>query len=228
MPWYKTVAEQFRISPVGLLASTSLFNEKQVCIQQMYFYNDDDGRSSFINFINTYKNQSEWNIEDRKSYVRIYSADGMRVEVLANKPEFEESGISAIGEYLTKNKITPTVIIHRGHSYHTESTLEKIPASAKLVFVGSCGGFYKVSIALENAPEAHIISTKQVGTKTINDAMLLALNENIRAGKDIIWNDFWDKMRMKLGSNQYFSDYIPPNKNLEAVFIRAYYKLLGV
>ena len=44
------------------------------------------------------------------------------------KPEFEESGISAIGEYLTKNKITPTVIIHRGHSYHTESTLEKIPA----------------------------------------------------------------------------------------------------
>jgi hypothetical protein len=120
------------------------------------------------------------------------------------------------------------VVIHRGHSFHTEATLEKIQSSAKLIFVGSCGGFYKVSIAVENAPDAHIISTKQVGTKAINDAMLFALNENIRSGKDIVWNDFWDKMRLKFGNNQYFSDYVPPNKNLEAIFIKAYYKLLGV
>jgi hypothetical protein len=58
--------------------------------------------------------------------------------------------------------------------------------------------------------------------------MIYALNENIRQGKDIVWNEFWDKMREKLQNNQYFSDYIPPNKNLESTFIRAYYKILGV
>ncbi len=225
--WYRMVAKQFMISPVTSLPSTVLFAANS-CTEQMYFYNDDDGRSSFINFMNTYKSQSNWKIEDRNSYVRIYSQSGMDVQIFANKPEFEENGISAINEYLKERNLQPTVIVHRGHSFHTEATLEKIPASAKLIFVGSCGGFYKISIALVNAPDAHIISTKQVGTKTVNDAMLLALNENIRNGKDIVWSDFWDKMRDKLGSNQYFSDYVPPNKNLESIFIRAFYKILGV
>jgi len=58
--------------------------------------------------------------------------------------------------------------------------------------------------------------------------MLFALNETIRTGKDIDWNEFWSKMREKLGNNQYFGDYVPPNKNLETIFIRAYYKTLGV
>jgi hypothetical protein len=62
----------------------------------------------------------------------------------------------------------------------------------------------------------------------VNDAVIFSLNENIRLGKDIVWNEFWDKMREKLVHNQYFADYIPPNKNLEATFIKAYYKILGV
>ncbi len=226
--WYRRVSEQFKISSVNSLPSSSLFAEGKPCVEQMYFYNDDDGRSSFINFMNTFRNQPAWSIEDRKSYVRVYSNTGAQVEIFANKPETEQNGISSIEAYMKEENLSPSIIIHRGHSFHTESTLEKIPSSAKLIFVGSCGGFYKISMALENAPEAHIISTKQVGTKTINDAMLLALNDNIRTGKDIVWNDFWDKMREKLKSNPYFNDYIPPNKNLEALFFNAYYKILGV
>ena len=226
--WYKKISQQFKILPAASLASTTLFSEGPVCAEQMYFYDDDDGRSSFINFMNSYKNQPAWGVEDRNSYVRIYSRQQKKVEILANKPGSEENGISAIGDYFKENKMVPTVIVHRGHSFHTESTLERIPVSTKLLFVGSCGGFYKISIALANAPEAHIISTKQVGTKTVNDVMLFALNENIRAGKDIDWNEFWDKMRDRLGNNQYFGDYVPPHKNLEAIFIRAYYKILGV
>ncbi len=226
--WYKKVSQQFKILPVASLSSSSLFNSEKNCIEQVYFYNDDDGRSSYINFINTYKNQPAWTVEDRNSYVHIFSKQGLPVEIFANKPEFEENGTSAISAYFKEKNITPTVVVHRGHSFHTESTLEKVPASAKLIFVGSCGGFYKLPVALENAPEAHIISTKQIGTKTVNDAMIYALNENIRNGKDIVWNEFWEKMRDKLGGNQYFGDYIPPNKNLGAIFIRAYYKILGV
>ncbi len=225
--WYYSVSQQFKISPVSSLQSSVLFSNN-ACIEQMYFYNDDDGRGSFINFMNTYRNQPGWLVEDRNSFVRVYSQSGLPVEIFANKPEFEENGVNVIQTYLKEKKLSPSVVVHRGHSFHTEATLERIPTSAKLIFVGSCGGFYKISIALENAPEAHIISTKQVGTKTVNDALLLSINENIRNGKDIIWNEFWDKMRDKLGNNQHFSDYIPPNKNLESIFIRAYYKTLGV
>lgn len=226
--WYKKVAMQFKISPANTLASSTLFCTGPGCTEQMFFYDDDDGRSSFINFMNSYKNQTAWAVEDRNSYVRIYSKQQKKVEIFANKPGSEENGITAIDDYMSANKLVPTVVVHRGHSFHTESTLERIPPSTKLLFIGSCGGFYKISTALENAPEAHVISTKQVGTKTVNDIMLYALNENIRTGKDIDWNEFWSKMRDKLGNNQYFGDYVPPHKNLEAIFIRAYYKTLGV
>lgn len=226
--WYKKVSRQFKITPVSSLPSSALFDTADVCVEQMYFYNDADGKSSFVNFLNTYRNQANWVIEEHNTYVRILSRKGLKVEIFANRPEYEEEGVTAINNYMKEKYLLPVVVVHRGHSFHTESTLEKIPPSAKLIFVGSCGGFYKISIALENAPEAHIISTKQIGTKTLNDAMLYALNENIRNGNDIEWNEFWDKMRGKFGNNQYFSDYIPPNKNLESIFIRAYYKMLGV
>ncbi|HWB63919.1 MAG TPA: hypothetical protein VG603_10440, partial [Chitinophagales bacterium] len=116
--WYHGVSQQFRISPVTSLASSSLFDSSGQCIEQMYFYNDDDGRSSFINFMNSYRSQPGWNIEDRNTYVRIYSHTGKDVEILANKPEMDEKGIGAIDAYLKSANLTPTVIVHRGHSFH--------------------------------------------------------------------------------------------------------------
>ncbi|MCS6934418.1 MAG: hypothetical protein NZM35_04610 [Chitinophagales bacterium] len=225
--WYRKISKQFTVAPMNNMTNQSLFING-VCVEQMYFYNDDDGRSSYTNFINTYRSHSAWAIEDKYSYVRVYSTSGLPVEILANKPEYEENGVNAIYNYLQEKNYSPTVIVHRGHSFHTENTLERVPSTAKLVFVGSCGGFYKISIALSNSPDAQVISTRQIGTKSVNDPMLLALNENIRNGKDIVWNEFWEKMKEKLANNQYFSDYIPPNKNMEAIFMRAYYALLGV
>jgi hypothetical protein len=58
--------------------------------------------------------------------------------------------------------------------------------------------------------------------------MIFALNEQIRQGREIVWNEFWGRMKEKLGNNPYFNDYVPPNKNLESIFIKAYYKILGV
>lgn len=226
--WYRSVSKQFQVTPANSLPLSALFTENNICVGQMYFYNDDDGRSSYINFLSQYKTNGNWVIDDRGNYVRVYSVSGKQVEIFANKPEFQENGIQAINEYFKLRNLRPTVVVHRGHSFHTESTLERVPPSTRLLFVGSCGGFYKISIALESAPHAHVISTKQIGTKTVNDAMLFAINERIREGKDLDWNEFWDKMRERLGSNQYFKDYIPPHKNLESIFITAYYKILGV
>jgi hypothetical protein len=114
--------------------------------------------------------------------------------------------------FLLRAAINPAIIIHRGHSFHTEKTLEKIPASAKLVFIGSCGGFYKASIAIKNAPDAHIIATRQIGTQHINDPIIFSINEAFRQRQDIQWPTFWEKLKLQLGNYSLFYDYVPPHK----------------
>lgn len=226
--WFNTLSKQIKLPAVSQLPAKSLIAEEQRCIEQMYFYNDIDGRESFSNFLSTFKVLPTWKVEDRGSYVLVKSTEGNVVEIYANKPEYETNGQDAINDYFKENKIYPMVVIHRGHSFHTAATLEKIDEHVKLLLVGSCGGFYKLSEAIDNAPYAHIISTKQIGTKNINDPVLLSLNEYIRTGKNIVWKDFWEQMRQKLGSNPYFADYIPPHQNLKSLFSRAYFSLLGV
>ena len=78
------------------------------------------------------------------------------------------------------NNWEPLIIVHRGHSFHTEKTLSIVPANAKLLVVGSCGGYYKLPIAIERAPDAHIVSTKQIGTMRVNDPIIKLICEKIR------------------------------------------------
>lgn len=226
--WFNTLSKQIKLPAVSQLPTKNLIAEKQRCIEQMYFYNDVDGRESFTNFLNTFKVLPTWKTEDKGSYVMVKSVEGNDVEIYANKPEYETNGQDAINDYLKANDLTPTVVIHRGHSFHTASTLQNVNEHVKLLLVGSCGGFYKLSYAIDNAPDAHIIATKQIGTKNVNDPILLNLCEAIRVGKNIVWKDFWEQMRQKIGTNPHFADYVPPHQNLKSLFSRAYFSLLGV
>lgn len=226
--WFNALSKQIKLPAVSQLPAKNLISEKEKCVEQMYFYNDVDGRESFNNFINTFKVLPPWRIEDRGSFVIVKSIEGNSVEIYANKPEYETNGQDAINDLLKANGLKPTVVIHRGHSFHTNATLQNVDEHVKLLLVGSCGGFYKLSSAIDNAPEAHIIATKQIGTKNVNDPILLSLNEFIRNGKNIVWKDFWEQMRQKIGTNPHFADYVPPHQNLKSLFSRAYFTLLGV
>jgi hypothetical protein len=77
--------------------------------------------------------------------------------------------------------------------------------------------------------DAHIISSKQVGTKTVNEPILQAINNTVRNGRNIDWIPMWrDLGRMFSGeSKALFDDYIPPYKNLGAIFIKAYRNALA-
>lgn len=226
--WFNTLSKQIKLPAVSQLPAKNLIAEKEKCVEQMYFYNDIDGRESFNNFINTFKVLPAWRTEDKGSFVIVKSIEGNSVEIYANKPEYETNGQDAINDLLKANGLKPTVVIHRGHSFHTTATLQNVDEHVKLLLVGSCGGFYKLSSAIDNAPDAHIIATKQIGTKNVNDPILLSLNEFIRNGKNIVWKDFWEQMRQKIGSNPHFADYVPPHQNLKSLFSRAYFTLLGV
>ena len=118
-------------------------------------------------------------------------------------------------------------MVHRGHSYYAPYTIEQIQPSAKIVFLGSCGGFNLIHDVLSHASDAHIIASKQTGKLNINQPFIDLLNEKLRNGNNIDWIPFWNEFKSKAGRIEGFDDYIPPYKNLGAIFIKAYNSSMG-
>lgn len=226
--WYRAIGQAYKLPPLSSLFVKDLICSNGRIIEHCFFYDDDDGRSSYINFIAGYKNQADWAFEDFSTYVKISSRNGTPIEVYANKPEAEYVGQQAIVSLFKDLAVEPSIIIHRGHSYHTEKTIKQISNSPKFLFLGSCGGYYKIADALEKAPNAQTLATKQIGSKSVNDPVFRAFNEELRRGININWRNFWENMENRLGNNPLFFDYVPPHKNLGALFIRAYYYMVGV
>lgn len=225
--WFATMHKMYNVADLSVF-SPELLKSNNKIVERVYFYNDEDGRSSFDGFVKNYKNNTNWSIEDNFNYIKISSLNSNRVIMYANKPEFAENGDNAIQKQLRDNQETVSFVVHRGHSFHTENTLEKTNQQTKLVFVGSCGGFYKTFIATRNAPEAQVIASKQWASHTVNEPILFQLNEKIRLNQNIVWRSFWDDMKVRLSGNKLFDDYVPPHKNLESLFVKAFYQILEI
>jgi hypothetical protein len=95
------------------------------------------------------------------------------------------------------------------------------------VFLGSCGGYHLIHDVLEHAPDAHIIASKQIGKGVINQPFFNILMEKLRNGNDINWIPFWKEFGQSVSDKEGFQDYIPPHKNLGAIFIKAYKSQMG-
>lgn len=225
--WAKYVAEKYELPGLDQLPVYTLFNQKMENIQQYYFYNDQDGLGSYNNFIRSYERSPlEWIIKDLGTFVLVQSKTGRKIDIFANKAKDGEKGIDEMLEYMKKNALEPQIVVHRGLSTHTLKTFTRIPSSAKLILDGSCGGYYVQQVAIDRAPGAQILCNRNVGTMYINDPMFKQINDDIRAGKDIFWPDFWEKMNQRVGTNPYFKDYIPPHKNAATILIKALYDIL--
>lgn len=226
--WLKEMAEKYRLPDLAELSSSELFNQDKTNIQQYFFYDDKDGRASFQSLFAQYRNKPEWNIEEKENYITIKSSkEGGKIEIYANRPDKEDEGPEEIAKVLKEKNIQTIVIVHRGHSYHVQSTIERIPPIAKIVSLGSCGGYNNVDAVLKKAPEAHIISTKGTGTMFVNDPLFKVLNEEILSGRNINWPKFWIKAEKQVGKVKGFKDYVPPHKNLGVVFLKAYNKIIS-
>ena len=75
--------------------------------------------------------------------------------------------------------------------------------------------------ALDNCPDAHVIATRQIGDTRVNRPFFSILTEKIRNGHNIEWVPFWKELD-KMSNSDDFEDYVPPYKNLGALFIKAY------
>lgn len=228
--WYENISEKYGIPDITMLKNATLFQQNKESVWHMYFYDDEDGGASFKSFMSTFADKN-WAVKEEDSlHVVIRSVNGLPVVIYANKPKAEYEGQAYLERILDSAGVQPDVLIHRGHSYYASKTIEKIKPSAKLFVLGSCGGYHNLSGVIQRAPEAHIISSKQIGVQGVNNPMLKLIADAAREGRDVEWAQIWTDLDKQLkGSESYirFVDYIPPHKNVGAVFIRSYMKLTG-
>ena len=148
--WLKEMAEKFKLENLSKLESNDLFNQDKTNIQQYFFYDDEDGRTSFNNFLDQYQNQPNWHVIKKNHFVLITSShNGKKMDIYANYPGSQDEGPEAIEKILKEKNIETIVVVHRGHSYHASKTIERIPAIAKIVYLGSCGGYNNVEQVLK-------------------------------------------------------------------------------
>jgi len=103
--------------------------------------------------------------------------------------------------------------------------MSHLSAQNKVVILGSCGGYHNLSTILEQSEDAHIISSKQTGTMHVNDPLLRDIHQLILNGKDINWIELWTGLGLQMKTPQLqdlFNDYVPPHKNMGALFLKAF------
>jgi hypothetical protein len=229
------LSAELGIPPIYSVDYKTLTDDTGRVIQQVFFYGDEDkdGQNSFANFMAMFRGKAEWSIAENPDWVTIKSTKGKPVWIFANRPLLGDDDPDAAAQaklvkYLDSKNLAPTIFIHRGHSYHVKYSLAQLQPTARIVILGSCGGYNNMNEVLMTSPDAHIISSKQVGTKTVNEPILLAINNDLRNGKNIDWIPMWRELskEFKGDSKELFDDYVPPYKNLGVIFIKAYRKAL--
>lgn len=202
-------------------------------VQQVFFYGDEDGQLHFRGFLNSFA-AKDWDISLKPEWAEIKSRKGKKIWIFANRPldsdsNLDDSAQVHLNKYLQKNDLLPSVVVHRGHSYWLPRTLKRMPDDTHIVILGSCGGYKNLNQILHTAPEAHIISTKEIGRGDINQPILNYINQTLQDGKSIQWKSMWSSLTKQFASadkdtREAWEDYIPPYKNLGAIFIKAYNK----
>lgn len=227
------LSKEIGIPPIYTVDYNYLADDSGRIIEQVFFYGDSDGKSSFASYLTSFP-RSAWSITEKKEWIEIRSTKGKPILIFANLPLDNQTDKDAQAQadlvtYMQSKGLTPTIVIHRGHSYHLPYTIEQLPQSAKIIMLGSCGGYQNLKTILKYAPEAHIISTKETGAMNVNKPIIDALDNTLREGKNIDWRQMWAGLQAEFNHGpqrlrETFEDYIPPQKNLGALFIKAYNK----
>lgn len=229
------LTKQLGIPPIYTLHYKDLTDDSGMVVEQVFFYGDKDGKQSYNDFMGLF-GSGEWRVTRNAEWVTIKSIHGRPIWIYANLPldnetDKDDKAQSDLCDYLDDHNLHPSVVIHRGHSYHVKYTIERLPTSAKIVILGSCGGYKNLHDVLTTCPDAQIVSSKQTGTQTVNEPIIKAINGELLEGRDIEWIPLWSRIGKEFKGNAQaqdrFSDYIPPHKNLGALFIKAYKIQMG-
>ncbi len=219
-PWVpQAEREAFRLQDLSKLEMKDLESGDGVVVERYYFYNDEDGQASFANFVKSFQGRAGWKIEHGQGYVVVSSKGKDReMKIFANEPsvapdEEHPDRPDPVETELKKSGLKPTIVVHRGHIYHQEMTIDRLPDSVKLLVLGSCGGYATADKIMAAHPDIQMLSTKKTGTKLVNDTILRAMEDEIRDQEEMRWSDFWKVVTGKLGQNPDFGNYVSPDRH---------------
>jgi hypothetical protein len=191
-------------------------------IQQHIFYDDEDGLAAFKSFKSKFSSDKNYKITEEDGFLKIESIEGRKIVLYMNKPDAEKGLLRLMSLFETEKRY-PDVVVHRGHSYHLQTTIDVLTSNTKVAVLGSCGGYQNISRVLENASDAQIVSSKQIGTWTVNNELLKDMCEMMRTGSgEIVWSTLWAGLEERMKNNDKWKDYIPPNRNLGVKFVKAF------
>lgn len=226
----KSFSKQFALDPPYFLMRDKLLSNGRI-VEQLFFYGDKDGKLSFENFLTYYTKSKFWKIYRAEKWIEIKSLQGKPISVFANIPfdhadgeDRDTEAQTALSMYLQEQQWEPSIVVHRGHSYHLPSTISQLPLSAKVVLLGSCGSYQHLSKVLDVCPDAQIISSREVGSLSVNDPILRTINEAIRTGQNLDWVGIWKHLQQQMRINnakQRFENYVAPHKNLGLMLLKA-------
>ena len=227
------LTETVGIPSIYEIAKKELQDDKGRIVQQVFFYGDEDGKAFFPPFVNSFS-AKDWKITYKKEWVEIESLKG-NVFVFANKPldydaNLDDSAQAHLAVHFKTVGMKPSVVVHRGHSYWLPGTINRMPDNAKIVVLGSCGGYQNLNQILEISPDAHIVSTKEIGAGDINRPILNYMNQTFISDTTLSWKKMWQTLTKTFSTDpsmairESWDDYVPPYKNLGAIFIKAYHK----
>lgn len=227
--WFQSMASKYKLQPINQIDSSALFGMDRVHRQVHFFYDDEDGEASYASFITTFSTPN-YKITRKPNYVIIESIKGKKVAIYANHPKSEIEGQAALDTVMNSFKKDIQLFVHRGHSYYAMNTIDQIPPKTKIVFLGSCGSYHNIHEVLSRSENVHIISSKQIGTMGVNNPLLFHIAETVREGKNLVWSDVWAKTAKTIAKNpdavEKFRDYVAPDKNLGAIFLQAFTRLV--
>jgi hypothetical protein len=228
-----TMTTKLKLPPIIKMPYQNLVDTINNSItENMFFYGDEDGIGGFNGFMGRSRNSGQWIIDESNKYWVVFTAKNSKApfKLYANKPLKEpedEVAQKELAEYLVAQNITPTLIVHRGHSYHLQSTINAINEDHKVIILGSCGGYHNLSTILTRCPDGQITSSKQVGKGTINNRIIEEVNATIMRGEDLMWPQITSNLDKVFTSadREEWNDYVFPHKNLGALFLKAYKSL---
>jgi hypothetical protein len=215
------------------LPHRNLRSPEGMVYQRVFFYGDDDGKSSYQSFMGNFRDKTQWDIEQNSNWVTIKSKKNYPLTIFANLPldneryDLDKDAMDSLTHYLDSLKIEPHIIIHRGHSYHLSHSLGYVDSYTNLAILGSCGGYQEVFNVQQKSADAQVISTKQVGSKMVNEPLLTMINRKILEEKDIHWVQLWSELETLMKKDKkayaYFVDYVPPHKNIGLLVSKIYH-----
>lgn len=214
-----------------ILKRSALQGKNSEINQVVLFYGDEDGIMSFNNFLKFYTDNTKWEITKNDNWVSIRSLTDQPLVIYANRPldakeELDLMAQDDLFNFLKQQSIEPTVLTHRGHSYHLDKTLKRLTPSVKLAILGSCGSYNKsISIASIN-PDVQVIGSRKTGTKSVNDPVIDIINETLLNKQDLVWSQIWQTLQERFNKDPktlaQFNEYFPPSGNMSLFVLKLF------